>query len=703
MKSVGFSSLLSSTLSYARQIIKPRLILYLALFMVIGSSLVGIMNSGDGTQYALTKSLADGHTIYIDKYQSYTFSTDFAIGRDKHTLSDREPGPSFLAVPFYYMGKALDPIMRLPYDGHNDKVIAESKIQVVTYLSLVFIVSFGLVYAFDLLQKLGASSTASFLTCLLIGLGTLVWRYSSSFGRAPAVGVLLLLAVLQALSFRKRQRNSDLALVGVFCGVALLHDYIAAIPILLLMASILLLERPKLGGWAHLAAGFAPFVLVALVYNHAAFGELITSPHQHEGHFTFHGQLRDDFRTPLHLGLYLNLLSFGPIPRDAIQWVIDHKEIADQQGALWAMKTTYKGILVQSPFLVFALVGWVLSRRRLGAGLVYPAAIVIPWLILMSAYTLFWGPNTYDGRYILPLVPTLGAGLVFLIDNWIRQGKSWISPAATWSLAVAALISVYFAWESSVTNFSANLSGEHRWSPAELFTPIVTADTLRNAFRQSFPNVYNIHVLLGIALLLYAAAHLAPAMSRVVQSRTPSVDQRPGWLARFSSARPSIAGASGLILAIGVVALVFLWASNAFSNEESKPTPPNQAVQGTVLPGGEDRNSQRIRDLTTLGQLLQQYLERDGSYPSSSGAVQTLCVYDQLDAGCKLRDFAATLPADPLGNPLTNGYWYISDGHTFTLMALWEGTSERPADFPCPDTLPGGEEHPNRICLEGRR
>jgi len=527
MKLADRFSLASLAVSYARQIIKPRLILYLALFMVIGSSLVGIMNSGDGTQYALTRSLADGRTIYIDEYRVYAMGTDFAIGRDKHILSDREPGPSILAVPFYYLGKALDPIMRLPYNGHNDKVIAESKIQVVTYLSLVFIVSFGLVYAFDLLQKLGASSTASFLTCLLIGLGTLVWRYSSSFGRAPAVGVLFLLAVLQALSFRKRQRNSDLALVGVFCGVALLHDYIAAIPILLLMASILLLERPKLGGWAHLAAGFAPFVLVALVYNYAAFGELITSPHQHEGLFTFQGQLRDDFRTPLHWGLYLNLLSFGPIPRDAIQWWIDHKEIADQQGALWAMQTTYKGILVQSPFLVFALVGWVLSRRRLGAGLVYPAAIVIPWLTLMSAYTLFWGPNTFDGRYLIPLVPTMGAGLVFLIDNVIRQRRSWVSPAATWTLATVALVSVYFAWESCVTNFGPNLSGNWRWDPAKLFTPKVSAHSLKDAFMQTFPNIYNLHILLGVALLLYAAAHLAPAVGRVVQSRFPSVDQRP--------------------------------------------------------------------------------------------------------------------------------------------------------------------------------
>ena len=703
MKSVDFSSLLSSTVSCARQIIKPRLILYLTLFTVIGSSLVGIMNSGDGTQYALAKSLADGHTIYLDKYQSYTFSTDFAIGRDKHILSDREPGPSILAVPFYYMGKAVEPVMRLPYDGDNSKVSAESKVQVVTYLSLVFLVSIGLVYAFDLLQRLGASPTASFLTCLLIGLGTLVWRYSSSFGRTPAVGVLLLLAVLQALLFRKHHKSSDLALVGVFCGVALLHDYIVAIPALLLMGSVLLLERPKLGGWVHLAAGFAPFVLVALVYNYAAFGELVTSPHQHEGRFTFHQQLRDDFRTPLHWGLYLNLLSFGPIPQDAVRWVLGHEEIAAQQGALWATKTTYKGMLIQSPFLVFALVGWVLSRRRLGAGLVYPATIAIPWFVLMSAYTPFWGPNTYDGRYMLPFVPTLGVGLVFLIDNWIRKGKSWISPAATWTLAVAALISVFFAWESSVTNFSANLSGEHRWSPGELFTPVVSADTVRNAFRQSFPNVYNIHVLLGVALLLYAAAHLAPAIGRVVQSRLPSVDQRPGWLPRLSSARPSIVGASGIVLVIGFVALVVFWASHASSNEAGKPTPTSQAVEATAPPGAEDRNSQRIRDLRTLGQLLQQYLERNGSYPSSRGAFQTLCVYDQLDAGCKLQDLTTTLPVDPLEDPLRNGYWYVSDGDTFTLMALWEGTGERPADFPCPDTLPGDDEHPNRICLEGRR
>lgn len=93
-----------------------------------------------------------------------------------------------------------------------------------------------------------------------------------------------------------------------------------------------------------------------------------------------------------------------------------------------------------------------------------------------------------------------------------------------------------------------------------------------------------------------------------------------------------------------------------------------------VLPNAEDRNSARQGDLTSIENALAEFKAKKGGYPSTGGKLQSLCFYDGLDAGCQLKEIRGDLPFDPLGKH--NGYWYISDGRNFTLLADWEGSSD---------------------------
>jgi hypothetical protein len=341
---------------------QPRFLVYLTTFLLIGSTLVGVMNSGDGTQFALTKSLAEDQTIFIDKYRRYTFNTDFAIGRNGHIVSDREPGQSVVAVPFYYLGRALSPLLTRPYDTTRPDVPDSSKLEAFTYLAVTVIVALGLARAYDLMRDLGVSVGSASTTCLLIAFGTLMWKYSSSFVRQPAVGIFLLLMVLHLLRYRRRRGENDLLAFGVLAGLGISFDLMTAVPVAIVGIYLVAAERPPLRGLLRLAGASVPFLVLLLVYNYAAFGEFLTTPHFHEARFDYLKDLGLSFKTRLLDGLRLNLVSFGAVPEKVLRWTESNQRIFDEQGVYWAIRNQYRGILVQSPFLFF-------KHHRVGFGM----------------------------------------------------------------------------------------------------------------------------------------------------------------------------------------------------------------------------------------------------------------------------------------------------------------------------------------------
>ncbi len=121
---------------------------------------------------------------------------------------------------------------------------------------------------------------------------------------------------------------------------------------------------------------------------------------------------------------------------------------------------------------------------------------------------------------------------------------------------------------------------------------------------------------------------------------------------------------------------------------EEPPIPLPTFVPTTVptpRPGGDARDRTRQTHLESFQQALAEYRAEEGSYPSNGGGVQTLCVYPE-DAGCELESVMDQIPEDPLGEPGTNGYFYSSDGDSFSVYATRE-SEEVPA---CP-------EHPDHL------
>ena len=127
------------------------------------------------------------------------------------------------------------------------------------------------------------------------------------------------------------------------------------------------------------------------------------------------------------------------------------------------------------------------------------------------------------------------------------------------------------------------------------------------------------------------------------------------------------------------------------------------AEDPTLVPIGvtttpEERDEMRTADLEGIRVALSLYAEEHGSYPNTDNQRQSLCAYRTLDVGCGLEAFAF-IPPDPLGEPIRNGYWYLSDGQNYVLAALRETDPETPRT--CPAGLFENEDDQDYTCVEG--
>lgn len=117
------------------------------------------------------------------------------------------------------------------------------------------------------------------------------------------------------------------------------------------------------------------------------------------------------------------------------------------------------------------------------------------------------------------------------------------------------------------------------------------------------------------------------------------------------------------------------------------------------------RDAQRLRELALLQTALAEYRDRSDEYPNNDSQIQTMCAYEHLDKGCDLKEVLDKedehVLVDPLGDPLLNGYWYVSDGRTYTIWMRREGPAN-PADPVCPESDPHLKDKGALFCVTVR-
>ncbi len=413
-------------MSFARELLArlaehPRAwALALALICTFGF-FVGPPAWNQNSRLALTRALVEHGDVVIDDWQVTTGDKSY---RDGHFYSDKAPGVSLLATlpyaGYYAVRRAtgaelpsvrvvpLDPAVaaadQVPDPEHREPgdVLAYNSAQLVAlWLCRMFVVSLPTLIAAALfylvmLRELAGSHTRATWVTLAWLLATPTLGYACGLYGHQLTGDLLISSFALVVLADARVPDRGLGLViGSLLGWAVLSEYTAAVPVVLLLAWASWRRGLRFGSWV--AAGGLPWAAVLAGYHTWAFGGPLRTGYD----FVFLEEFAEGMAVAYGIGLpdpaVLGQLLFG----------------------------SYRGLFYLSPVLLLA--AWGLGVRcfvepeRAGSGEVGPplrrgdllvaVAIIAYYLLLNSGYYMWDGGASLGPRHAVPMLAFLAIGL----------------------------------------------------------------------------------------------------------------------------------------------------------------------------------------------------------------------------------------------------------------------------------------------------
>src|SRR5919199_4051324 len=485
------------------------LLLFALVAVPYFSTAVGVMNSMDGPQYALTRAIVEKHTFSLNGYD--WIYPDWALVDGKQ-YSQRSPGISLLAVPLYLYSHALTGHLSPPHLVQNTRgITAESPLEAMTY-GLVSLLGAGAVALFYLIMRQhGARPIVGVVAALIFAFGTLFWTYAASFVREPAEILFLFGAYLSYLKLGAQPRRSLALILGTLTGWAPVCDNLAVVPgTLVLGAAIILLvrtERLALVPWA--VGGLLVGVLPLMIYNIRVFHHPFVIQYMY-AQWDLNRVSKMHFLADLRWSIPVNLFTWGYIAPQALPYVATDPQFAVAMSATWALQTNYKGIFIQSPIL-FVAVGYALLQMRRSRTFLLPLTAAAVFFVLVARTSYFFHPNNFDTRYFLPATAFFFVPLGTALEG-IQARRRPLRIALWLGVAVLALLSILNGWEAVLLNYTPHQTGDERDSLYLIARHAIPfAAKVAEAFFETFPNYANVRYLLPIVapIVLYALMPLA--------------------------------------------------------------------------------------------------------------------------------------------------------------------------------------------------
>ncbi len=433
----------------------------------------GITSSNDGSHYALVRAMAAYGRFELTPFDNYAEGNDVAIVDDR-LYSDRPPGTAVTAMPFYLLGGFLpEPFTSLPsrHDAANPALLY-------VLLLPVWAGAGALALLYALLRRQQVSQTAALLACLVLGLGTVHWKYSSVLFSHALSGFLVLLAVYLALALAQRPSApwGRYAMLGLVLGWAVVVEYSNGLLVLLVGLFVLAWGiRPYTP--QRLIATLCPFALAGLLfaaflgyYNTINFGSPFTLSYAYALNYPWAGEFATTFSAPLLPGLKA-MLYFG-------------------ESGGWCGGPCYnQGIFLLSPVLLLALPGFYRYARRQGRAMGLTTAVFLAYLFLFATHHTAHG-FTADGRYLVPFYSLLAIPLAYTLE-WVEQ-RPWSSSKLLLHLGVAALFFL------SLRNMLLHIGFSYNYTLdlAQLNPMVTHPDNWRYLAQTIFPNWGNLPLLM---------------------------------------------------------------------------------------------------------------------------------------------------------------------------------------------------------------
>lgn len=351
---------------------------------------------GQNTRLDLVRAIVERHSVFIDDYVDNTGDFSCANG---HELADKAPGASLAAVPAFAIAREC-----MIADGKNPD--APGRIHALAYAATVAgagipaaVTGVSVYYAALLL---GGEETSALIAALAVGVAsplltyaTILWGQSlACAGLSFSFVIALLLGRGISSTARRGRAFGAGALCGLGAGWAVLSDYTAAIPAVILAAFAVWRVRRSVGervpAVLGVVLGGGLTLAILLAYNHAAFGSAFTVS------YTF----QDGYRE-MRQGL------FGI--RQPNAHVLNELLLGE-----------YRGLLPLAPVFFLVPIGlWQLWRHGSGgaAAAFVLTTIIAYYFVLISGYVYWDGGWAYGPRYI---GPALGLMAIPLSTAWAR-------------------------------------------------------------------------------------------------------------------------------------------------------------------------------------------------------------------------------------------------------------------------------------------
>ena len=391
---------------------------YFLLFLAIVSLLSinpRINGWNEASRMALTQSLVEQGTFIID--ESVFTETGDKVFIQGHFYSDKPPIPSILAAAVYFPLYKLG--LRLDY-GWNAAyffiILFTMKIW-----WIMSILAFGQVWRMQ-----GGKDTQLARMMLVFALASLTFTWSATFNNHSLAASWLMIALMYFLRGRAAASIQDLALSGLFFGLAGASDVPTGI--FLLGFGVLLLVRREFDHfWVFMIPGLIPLGIYAAL-NFSISGSLI--PVQIVGeYFQYEGSV---WGQGLARNSLVELISYGT------------SALIGSSGFIW-----------YNPLLIL-LVPLTIRHIRRGGDLGSEGFVIaVSSFILMMYYFLFTqnlGGWSYSIRWFVPILPLV---YIFLLDlpDWINSNvRNRIGQVLIVSSIVVSCIGLINPWSSQDTH-----------------------------------------------------------------------------------------------------------------------------------------------------------------------------------------------------------------------------------------------------------
>lgn len=374
--------------------------------------------SNSNSRYSLVEAIVNDKSFYLSEELAKFASPDLTRVGDKF-ITIFTPGVSFIAAPFYVLGKAIG----MP--------------QLITYLSTAFLALLNAYLVSLLSRRLGATAMASYLAGFLFLFGTNALPYALTLTQHHAGIFVLLLSVINIFAPRTFFRNIAL---GALFGAGLLMDIpngFILLPVILYALSQHI-KRDTIGesikikiklSIVGLIVGLLPLLALFAWYNY-----------QTTGSSTKIGQTigRYDFPVEGDIQEKVSRLE-GTKDRKLIPY-----ETRNLLSGLYTLLISdERGWAYYSPVVLFGMLGMAIAyRERRNEGLL--ATIAASVGVTLLTYAMFgdpWGGWSFGPRYLLPATALVSAGIALGIDRYKNQIIFGIVFVATaiYSIAVNVL------------------------------------------------------------------------------------------------------------------------------------------------------------------------------------------------------------------------------------------------------------------------